>query len=277
MGTQVNKTIFELIRIMKEIYKKDLTIYDDAFLIKSLERRMAGIKLSEAEYPLYLQQNRLEADLLMASFQITYSQFFRNALTFAVLEKLILPQLFSQKPENGEIRVWSAGCSTGQEAYSIGILLEEGIKSVAKPRRFRIFATDLSPEALSVARVGLYDGDDIANIRIKQLKNYFKKQGDAYAIGPELKEKIDFSEYDLLDSHSSNPPDSIFGDFDIIFCCNLLFYYRADVRRSIIRKLKRSLAKGGYLVTGEAESIFMAKDQDLKMLSSSVPIFQFSR
>jgi chemotaxis methyl-accepting protein methylase len=123
MGTQANKTIFELIRIMKEIYKKDLTIYDDAFLIKSLERRMAGIKLSAAEYPLYLQQNRLEADLLMASFQITYSQFFRNALTFAVLEKLILPQLFSHKPENGEIRVWSAGCSTGQEAYSIGILL----------------------------------------------------------------------------------------------------------------------------------------------------------
>lgn len=277
MGTQANKTIFELIRIMKESYKKDLTIYDDAFLIKSLERRMMGIKLSAAEYPLYLQQNRLEADLLMASFQITYSQFFRNALTFAVLEKLILPQLFSQKPENGEIRVWSAGCSTGQEAYSIGILLEEGIKSVSKPRRFRIFATDLSPEALNVARTGLYDGDDIANIRMKQLKNYFEKQGDAYAIGPELKEKIDFSEYDLLDSHSSNPPDSIFGDFDIIFCCNLLFYYSADVRRSIVRKLKRSLAKGGYLVTGEAESIFMAKDQDLKMLSSSVPIFQISR
>lgn len=277
MGTQANKTIFELIRIMKEVYKKDLTIYDDAFLIKSLERRMADIKLSAAEYPLYLQQNRLEADLLMASFQITYSQFFRNALTFAVLEKLILPQLFSQKPENGEIRVWSAGCSTGQEAYSIGILLEEGIKSVSKPRRFRIFATDLSSEALSVARTGLYDGDDIANIRMKQLKNYFEKQGDAYAIGSELKEKIDFSEYDLLDSHSSNPPDSIFGDFDIIFCCNLLFYYSTDVRRSIIRKLKRSLAKGGYLVTGEAESIFMAKDQDLKMLSSSVPIFQISR
>ncbi|OFV71090.1 CheR family methyltransferase [Acetobacterium wieringae] len=277
MGIQANKTIFELIRIMKEIYKKDLTIYDDAFLIKSLERRMAGIKLSAAEYPLYLQQNRLEADLLMASFQITYSQFFRNALTFAVLEKLILPQLFSQKPENGEIRVWSADCSTGQEAYSIGILLEEGIKSVSKPRRFRIFATDLSSEALSVARTGLYDGDDIANIRMKQLKNYFEKQGDAYAIGSELKEKIDFSEYDLLDSHSSNPPDSIFGDFDIIFCCNLLFYYSTDVRRSIIRKLKRSLAKGGYLVTGEAESIFMAKDQDLKMLSSSVPIFQISR
>lgn len=277
MGTQANKTIFELIRIMKEIYKKDLTIYDDAFLIKSLERRMAGIKLSAAEYPLYLQQNRLEADLLMASFQITYSQFFRNALTFAVLEKLILPQLFSQKPENGEIRVWSAGCSTGQEAYSIGILLEEGIKSVSKPRRFRIFATDLSSEALSVARTGLYDGDDIANIRMKQLKNYFEKQGDAYAIGSELKEKIDFSEYDLLDSHSSNPPDSIFGDFDIIFCCNLLFYYCIDVRRAIVKKLKRSLAEGGYLVTGETESTFVGKDEDLKMLPSGAPIFQINR
>jgi len=274
METQTEHFIFEMIRIMNETYKIDLTIYDDAFLLKSLERRITGIDVSQSDYPFYLQENRHEADGLMASFQITYSQFFRNSLTFAVLEQLVLPHLFSQQPENSEIRVWSAGCSTGQEAYSIAMLLEEMSRASSKPIRFRIFATDLSQEALNIARTGIYDEDSVANIRIKHLNSHFKKQGEAYAVTPGLKAKIDFSEYDLLDAHSSNPPDSIFGDFDIIFCCNLLFYYRNDVRRSIVKKLKRSLAEGGYLVTGEAESIFMGKDEDLKMMSSSAPIFQ---
>jgi chemotaxis methyl-accepting protein methylase len=274
MGTQTEHAILELIQIMNETYKKDLTIYDDAFLVKSLKRWMTGVDVSQLDYPSYLRANRHEADCLMASFQITYSQFFRNSLTFAVLEQLVLPHLLSQKPENGEIRIWSAGCSSGQEAYSIAILLEELSQSSSKPIRFRIFATDLSQEALGAAKTGIYDEDSVANIRMKHLKNYFVKWGEAYAVNPGLKEKIDFSEYDLLDPHSSNPPDSIFGDFDIIFCCNLLFYYRTDVRRAIVRKLKRSLAVGGYLVTGEAESILMGKDEDLKMLSSGAPIFQ---
>ncbi len=277
MATQTDYSIFEMIRIMKETYKKDLTVYDDAFLVKALERRMTGINVGKSDYPLYLQENRHEADCLLISFQITYSQFFRNPLTFAVLEQCVLPHLISQKSENGEIRVWSAGCSTGQEAYSIGMLLDEMIKSSSKPMRFRIFATDLSQDALGAARTGIYDENSVANIRMKYLKSYFIKQGEAYTVAPGLKQKIDFSEYDLLDSHSSNPPDSIFGDFDIIFCCNLLFYYCIDVRRAIIKKLKRSLAEGGYLVTGETESTFVGKDEDLKMLPSGAPIFQINR
>ena len=276
MGTKRDHIVLEMIQIMKETYQKDLTIYDEAFLVKSLERRITGTDISPLDYPSYLQANGHEADGLIASFQITYSQFFRNSLTFAVLEQLVLPHLLSQKPANGEIRVWSAGCSTGQEAYSIGILLEELIQASSKPMRFRIFATDLSRDVLDTAGTGIYDEESVANIRMKYLKNYFVKQGDSYAVDPGLKEKINFSEYDLLDSHSSNPPDSIFGDFDIIFCCNLLFYYRADVRRAIVKKLKRSLAEGGYLVTGEAESILMGKDEELKMLSSGAPIFQIN-
>lgn len=271
---QSDYLIFEITRIMNETYQKDLTIYDDAFLLKSVQRRMARINVGPLDYPRYLQTNRHEAGLLTTSLQITYSQFFRNALTFAVLEQLVLPQLLSRKSENGEIRVWSAGCSTGQEAYSIGILLEELIASATKPMRFRIFATDLSQEALGTARTGIYDEDSVANVRMKFLKNHFIKKQEAYAVAPGLKAKIDFSEYDLLDGHSCNPPDSIFGDFDIIFCCNLLFYYQNDVRRSIVKKFKRSLAAGGYLVTGEAESIFIGKDEELRSLAASAPIFQ---
>lgn len=277
MGAKKDETIKAIIHIMKETYGKDLTIFDDAFLTKSLERRISATAIKAADYLLILQDNNHEADLLMASFNITYSQFFRNSMTFAVLEQLVLPQLLSRKPEGGEIRVWSAGCSTGQEAYSIGILLDEMIKSASKSMRYRIFATDLSREALDVARTGSYDQDGVGNLRMKHLKNYFTRKGETYTVDPQLKQTIDFTEYDLLDPYSINPPDSIFGDFDIIFCCNLLFYYRNDVRRAIIKKLKRSLSAQGYLVTGEAEAIFMGKDEELKMISTNAAIFQMSK
>lgn len=276
MERQVDDTVFEIMRIMKVRYEKDLTIYDEAFLVKTLRRRMAAININQSDYVLYLQKNRDEAESLVASFQISYSQFFRNGLTFAVLEQLVLPQLLSHKPENGEIRVWSAGCSTGQEAYSIAILLEELLISSSKPMRFRIFATDLSSEALDTARTGVYDEDSLSNVRMKYIKRYFSKMGAAYQVVPGLTEKIVFSQYDLLDAHSTNPPDSIYGDFDMIFCCNLLFYYQTPVRRSIVKKLKRSLAEGGFLITGEAESLFMGNDQNLKMLSASAPVFQIN-
>lgn len=276
MERQVDDSVFEIMRIMKARYEKDLTIYDEAFLVKTLRRRMAAININQSDYVLYLQKNRDEAESLVASFQISYSQFFRNGLTFAVLEQLVLPQLLSYKPENGEIRVWSAGCSTGQEAYSIAILLEELLISSSKPMRFRIFATDLSSEALDTARTGVYDEDSLSNVRMKYIKRYFSKMGAAYQVVPGLTEKIVFSQYDLLDAHSTNPPDSIYGDFDMIFCCNLLFYYQTPVRRSIVKKLKRSLAEGGFLITGEAESLFMGNDQNLKMLSASAPVFQIN-
>jgi len=276
MERQVDDSVFEIMRIMKVRYEKDLTIYDEAFLVKTLRRRMAAIAINPSDYVLYLQKNRDEAESLVASFQISYSQFFRNGLTFAVLEQLVLPQLLSHKPENGEIRVWSAGCSTGQEAYSIAILLEELLISSSKPMRFRIFATDLSSEALDTARTGVYDEDSLSNVRMKYIKRYFSKMGAAYQVVPGLTEKIVFSQYDLLDAHSTNPPDSIYGDFDMIFCCNLLFYYQTPVRRSIVKKLKRSLAEGGFLITGEAESLFMGNDQNLKMLSASAPVFQIN-
>lgn len=276
MERQVDDSVFEIMRIMKVRYEKDLTIYDEAFLVKTLRRRMAAIAINQSDYVLYLQKNRDEAESLVASFQISYSQFFRNGLTFAVLEQLVLPQLLSHKPENGEIRVWSAGCSTGQEAYSIAILLEELLISSSKPMRFRIFATDLSSEALDTARTGVYDEDSLSNVRMKYIKRYFSKMGAAYQVVPGLTEKIVFSQYDLLDAHSTNPPDSIYGDFDMIFCCNLLFYYQTPVRRSIVKKLKRSLAEGGFLITGEAESLFMGNDQNLKMLSASAPVFQIN-
>lgn len=274
MGVRKDSETDEIILVMNESYGKDLSMYDATFLQKSLERRMAATSVKKPDYGTYLEENSTEAQILYESLNINYTQFFRNSLTFAMLEQLILPSIMNRKANGGEIRVWSAGCSTGQEAYTIGMLLSELVSASTKAIRFRIFATDISQAALTIARDGIYQEDEVSNLKMKHLKNYFTKSGEMYAILPQIKRDINFSAYDLLDQYSANPPESIFGDFDIIFCSNLLFYYRPDVRQIILKKVKKSLTERGYLVTDDAEAAFIRKDERLKMVASSSTIFQ---
>jgi chemotaxis methyl-accepting protein methylase len=267
----------EIVKICWDYYQRDAAIYDKTFLEKSVARRMAALKMEMPEYTIFLKESPAEATTLINSLNITYSRFFRNPLTFALLEQLVLPQLLNRKTAGSEIRIWSAGCATGQEAYSLGILLEELVAVVPHHIRYRVFATDRSPEALLIAQEGSYDEESVADLKWGHLKKYFEKTGECFTIESRVKEKIDFSVFDLLDSGYVNPPGSIFGDFDMIVCCNLLFYYRMDVRQQIINKFKRSLSDKGFLITGEAESIFVGKDSDLKMIDSGSTIFQLNR
>ncbi len=109
---------------MKQKYNRDISVYDDSYLLKSIEKRKftAGVK-NTVDYCGMIEENSTEADAFYHSLNITYSQFFRDPLNFALLETLIIPRLINQKPDGSEIRVWSAGCSSGQEAYSIAMLL----------------------------------------------------------------------------------------------------------------------------------------------------------
>lgn len=266
-----------IIETIRDHCGKDAAVYDDVFFRKSVQRRMAALEKEENEYLRFLKESKTESDILLSSLNITFSQFFRNPLTFALLEQLILPRLLSKKTEGGEIRIWSAGCATGQEAYSLAILLEELIAVSSRPIRYRIFATDIAEEALHTAKAGSYDEGAVANLKWSHLKKYFSRVGEVFTVNEAIKEKIDFSVFNLLDSETLNPPGSIFGDFDIICCCNLLFYYQMAVRRQIVRKLKRSLAEAGFLITGEAEAEFLSKDSDLKMLDSKSAIFQINK
>jgi len=274
----MNRELNETIRVMKQTYEKDISMYDESFLLKSLERRWAANQVTEAGgYASYLAENSIEADAFYSSLNITYSKFFRNPLTFALIEQFVLPSLMRQKQTGGEIRVWSAGCSGGQEAYSIAMLLNDLVDTTGKAFRFRIFATDISQAALGIAKKGSYDQEAIQNITLKQLHRYFVREDDKYTIVSELKEQINFSTYDLMDDFSANPPESIYGDFDIVFCSNLLFYYKPDLRRFIINKMRASMSDMGYLVTGEAEKAFLEKEGKLEMLIPSTPIFQTNK
>lgn len=171
------------------------------------------------------------------------------------MERHILPSLFSlkQREHQKEIRIWSAASASGQEAYSLAILCEELIATSNIPLTYRIFATDIDPAQVSKASEGVFSTNMVGNISLKRLNTYFKKQGDNYVISTLIKNRVIFSQFDLLSNEAYCPPSSIFGEFDIVFCSNLLFYYKPKHRLSIVEKITKCISAETYLVTGEAE------------------------
>lgn len=255
-------------------YGRDISVYDESFLKMTIEKRLNMTGAGDADgYCLLLKESRTEAGAFCDALRITYSCFFREPLSFALIERL-LPALIESKAEGSEIRVWSAGCAGGQEAYSIAILLHENIAAAGRRVRYRIFATDISGEALRIAQEGAYSLAAVKDVRMGQAQKYFIRSGDVYRAAPLLKENICFSEYDLLDRGSAHPPESIYGGFDIVFCRNVMLYYRASLRNFMMEKLARSLADGGILVAGEAERSFAARTAGLDELFPSAAVFK---
>jgi len=269
-----------IVRIMDLSHKTDISAYDQGFLLKSLEKRLAATGIRDpSAYGEYLRENGLEAEALCCSLSIAYSEFFRNQLTYALLEQLILPGIIAQKARDGrgEIRVWSAGCAAGQEAYSVAILLDElaadqGNSAIA----FRIFATDRSESELELARRGVYDSAAVRNVRRKHLQRYFTATEESFRVVDGIREHVDFSVYDLLDERLGCPSESIYGDFDMVLCGNLLFYYRPEIRQFILNKICKCLSAGGYLVTGEAEREIVAQHDCFRAIVPPTAVFQKS-
>jgi chemotaxis protein methyltransferase CheR len=245
-----------IIHLLNQARGIDLSKYDESFLIKSFEKRMEATQTdSKEDYCALLENDPNEAGRLLGSLNINYSVFFRNPLTFSVLESIVLPDLIQKRrnSKRSEIRVWSAACAGGQEAYSIAILLEELAGIDNDKHKYRIFATDCCESQLQEAGKGQYTVAALNNLSLKRLNQWFTRLGDIYIIDPGLKEHIDFSLFDLCAGQLACPPASIFGDFDIVFCSNLLFYYKPDYCKIILAKAGGCLANDGYMVTGEVE------------------------
>jgi len=254
-----NKTITEFLIESQDV---DVSKYDEKFLEKSVLRRMNETYCTTEEaYFRYLKQSFVEGEQFVRSLQISYTEFFRNSLTFSVLEKIVFPALLLKKlnNKNKEIRIWSTACASGQETYSLAMLLKELTKGVEDKINFRIFATDQSESQINEAKKGQYPESALSYLSLKRIKEWFSKEGDVYSVKPEIKENIDFSVFDLFDENYSSPPNSIFGDFDIVICANLLFYYKPKFRAQIIKKTGGCLSNDGYLITGETERDILVK------------------
>jgi len=240
----------------------DFSKFADPFLEDILRKRTAETSCdSVAAYADLLQHDVAEASVFLDFLQINYSEFFRNSLTFAVLENILLPQMTSVNPgeRQKEIRIWSAACASGQEAYSLAILLEELKAGRSKTFNYRIFATDQNEANIEEARKGMYSGSALNGLNLKRLNQYFTRLDKVYQVKQKLKDKIEFTTFDLFNGQYSSPPSSIFGGFDIVICANLLFYYKPEFQDQIIQKVGKGMLDQGYLVTGEAERGILLK------------------
>ena len=254
----------------------DISYFSKDFLQKIFsERTQACSCLSVQDYIQMLVDNRIEQNLLKESLTITYTDFFRSSLVFGFLELVLIPQIFAHKERSVKagIRIWSAGCSSGQEAYSIAFILAELLLMRQKIFNWKIFATDISEKELNKAIKGEYPAQATENLKVKHLTNFFAKNGDNYIVQKWIQEHILFSNYNLLDESSIAPPQSIFGDFDIIICSNVLMYFNPESQKIILDKFYKSLAGKGYLIIGDDEISMLKSDGRFAPAFSSSPIY----
>ncbi|SDP40746.1 two-component system, chemotaxis family, CheB/CheR fusion protein [Pseudomonas arsenicoxydans] len=230
----------------------DFKHYKRATVLRRIERRMQVTAQPDlAAYYRYLQNNPEETKALLGDMLIGVTNFFRDREAFEALERDVLPQLVSAvvsaHPEKEEIRVWSAGCSTGEEAYSLAMLISDQLQLDASKATLQLFATDIDERAISVGRAGLYPQAIVTDVPPTRLRNYFVKEDDHYRIRKELREKVLFAKHSLL----SDPP---FSQIDLIVCRNLLIYLDREVQREILQMFHFALRPGGFLFLGSSES-----------------------
>jgi len=227
----------------------DLTGYKTSTLLRRIHKRMLLLGENDlACYAARVAESAEERTRLLGDVLIGVTAFFRDAAAFALLADVALPAIFETLGPGEVLRTWVACCSTGEEAYSVAILLAEQGRKRGARRPVKVFATDIDPTALEVARRGVYASRLVEGIGPEYLQTYLQCNGDSYLVSPGLREDIVFAVHDLL----RDPP---FLGMDLIVCRNFLIYLNPDMQAKVISLFSHALRPGGYLLLGPAETI----------------------
>jgi len=241
------KKIFILLRAQTG---HDFSKYKPNTIIRRIERRMAVHRIENLSgYLKYLQQTPAEVEELFRDILIGVTSFFRDPDAFKTLEEQAIPKLFADKHAGAQVRVWSAGCSTGEEAYSLAILLAERQDVLKQSFKLQVFATDIHSRAIATARVGRYPASIAAGISPERLARYFTSEaGGTLRIHKSIRDMLIFSEQDVI----KDPP---FSKLDLICCRNLLIYLGSELQRKLIPLFHYALNPGGQLFLGTSETV----------------------
>jgi two-component system CheB/CheR fusion protein len=251
-STQKNTN--EMNRILTQLRKvtgHDFTLYKKSTIHRRIERRMALNNFSEIDvYARYLKENPAEVHALFKELLINVTSFFRDVDAFSVLQKDILPTLFKNKhPDDHIFRVWVTGCSTGEETYSIAILLYELISETHHWEfKIQFFSTDLDDEAIMIARAGFYPDTIAQDITPERLRRFFTKEDSGYRINKEIREMVIFAVQNVI----KDPP---FTKLDLLSCRNLMIYLTPELQDQLIPAFHYALKAGGVLFLSPSESI----------------------
>ncbi len=246
LGEQALHDIFTQLRVQTS---HDFQNYKRATVLRRIARRMSVNEIADlSAYVRYMQTHPDEAHALLRDLLISVTNFFRDAKVFERLEHDILPRIFAHKGLEDSVRVWVAGCATGEEAYSLAMLLAERTANELGAPKIQVFATDIDENAISVAREGYYTNSDVADISPERLSQYFARAGEGYRVRREIRETVLFAVHNVI----KDPP---FSHLDLATCRNLLIYLNRTAQARIMDVLHFALKPGGYLMLGSSESI----------------------
>ncbi len=258
------KKIFVLLRAQTG---HDFSHYKPNTIDRRIARRMAANQIESIDgYVKYLQQNPAEVQALFRDLLIGVTNFFRDPEAFQILEETVIPKIFANKREESAIRIWSTGCSTGEEAYSLAILLAEGMEARKKGYAIQVFATDIDSQAIATARAGIYPASIAADVSPQRLARFFTIEpgGGTYRIHKDIRDMVIFSEQDVV----KDPP---FSKLDLISCRNVMIYMGSTLQKKLIPLFHYALNPGGMLflgtseTTGDFTSLFSALDNKQKI------------
>ena len=252
----------------------DFSGYKTPTFLRRIHRRMR-IRQCEslAAYLELLDTDPGEATLLFRDLLIKVTSFFRDAAAFEALEKLVIPRLFEGRDASDAVRVWVPGCATGEEVYSLGVLLREHMATLREPPRVTIFATDIDEKTLAVARAGRYPEALLTGLSDERRNRFFtsdSQAGQTFVVAKEIRDLCVFSAHSLL----RDPP---FSRMDLISCRNLLIYFGAEAQKQVMPILFYALQPRGYIFLGMSESIgrfsdkFVPVDKKHSRVSGSRP------
>jgi two-component system CheB/CheR fusion protein len=264
---------------------RDFTRYKPSTIMRRIRRRMQLRHIVELErYVELLRDKPDEVRALADDLLINVTSFFRDPEVFEALEKIVIPKLFKGKEPDQEIRIWCVGCATGEEVYSVAMLvLEEAARRGDQSPKPHIFASDLHERSLDKAREAFYPGDIAVEVTGERLKRFFNAAKGGYRIRKVLRETVVFASHNLL----SDPP---FSRLDLILCRNLLIYLQRDVQADVLKIFHYALRPSGYLVLGTSETIddgelFRTVDKDhalyrrgtMQFVEPRLPVFPVER
>ena len=259
----------EIFKLVHEQSGNNFNLYKTPTIIRRIGRRMNENKLSTLDqYVTFLRSSDAEVKILGQDFLIGVTKFFRDKEAFDILEKKIFPTLIGQKVNGEVIKIWVCACSTGQEAYSLAILLNECLEKSGKVLDIKIFATDIDEKSIEIAAKNQYPDSIRKEIPARLLKKYFVQDGKYLSVLPEIRKQVVFAKHDVTKA----PP---FIKNDMVTCRNMLIYVNSILQDKILATFHFSLNHGGYLFLGSSETANSLK-QGLTELSGKWKIFQKS-
>lgn len=218
--------------------------YRDEYLKRRFDIRLRATgSETYGGYILYLKNNSEEFKNLLNDLTVNYTMFFRDQDVYMYLEKVLLPKIFSAPRP---IKIWSAGCATGEEPYSLAILAHKVLGRRIAAHPVTIFATDIDKDALATAKRGQYNLKQLGNLEPSLIDQFFQKEGEIYQINESLRQIINFHEFDLM----ASPPRQ---NIDLVLCRNVMIYFSKQGQQQIHMSFFGALREGGYLVTGKSE------------------------